>query len=89
MDSATISAVAALAGLTIGWVTSFGTSSGTEKREKLTTQFDAIGKRNHKKAMNDTAKTETKKPSYLKFLAAIGVTLAVLGRAQKIAVGSN
>jgi len=41
MDSATISAVAALAGATIGGVASFGTSPGTEKREKLTAQFDA------------------------------------------------
>ena len=39
--------------------------------------------------MNDTAKTETKKPSYLKFLAAIGVTLAAVGCAQKIAVVSE
>jgi hypothetical protein len=29
--------------------------------------------------MNDTAKTQTKKQSYLKFLVAIGVTLAAVG----------
>lgn len=39
--------------------------------------------------MNDTAKTETKNPSYLKVLAAIGVSLAAVGCAQKIAVVSE